>query len=162
MLFTSFHFILFITILFLLYYLIPKKFQWMLLLLASYLFYSFAGIQYLAYILLTTISTYLVSRQINRLQERQSDYIKENKESLTREERKAYKASIKKKQKGWLVLCLLLNFGILAVLKYADFVIANINSLLGIFQEGAGLPFFRFALPLGISPHYLSDYGLHH
>ncbi|HHU74886.1 MAG TPA: MBOAT family protein [Clostridiales bacterium] len=159
MLFTSFHFILFITILFLLYYLIPKKFQWMLLLLASYLFYSFAGIQYLAYILLTTISTYLVSRQINRLQERQSDYIKENKESLTREERKAYKASIKKKQKGWLVLCLLLNFGILAVLKYADFVIANINSLLGIFQEGAGLPFFRFALPLGISFYTFQTMG---
>ena len=43
MLFTSFGFILFLAILFPLYYLVPKRFQWMLLLAASYIFYAFAG-----------------------------------------------------------------------------------------------------------------------
>ena len=43
MLFASYGFIAFIAILFIVYYLIPKKYQWMLLLLASYVFYLFAG-----------------------------------------------------------------------------------------------------------------------
>jgi len=59
MLFTSYRFILFIMVLFIVYYIIPKKYQWMLLLLASYVFYSVAGIKYLIYIMATTLSTFL-------------------------------------------------------------------------------------------------------
>ena len=44
--FVSFEFILFLGLLFAAYYLIPKRYQWMLLLAASYLFYSFAGLHW--------------------------------------------------------------------------------------------------------------------
>src|SRR5690554_4762419 len=98
MLFTSYEFILFAVVLFVLYYIIPKKFQWMLLLLASYVFYSFAGMGYMVYILATTLSTYFAGRRIGTLQTIQTDYLNTHKEALSREERKTYKARIKKKQ----------------------------------------------------------------
>ena len=48
MLFTSYEFIAFLGGLFILYYLIPKKFQWILLLAGSVVFYAWAGIRFLA------------------------------------------------------------------------------------------------------------------
>ena len=159
MLFTSYSFVLFLIILFIVYYIIPKRFQWKLLLLASYIFYCFAGIKYLFYILATTITTYLISRRLNKIQTIQTDYIKENKAELSREERKAYKASMKSKQRKWMILCLLFNFGLLAVLKYANFTIANVNSIFRLFQVNKELTFFRFALPLGISFYTFQTMG---
>ncbi|MDD4113282.1 MAG: MBOAT family protein, partial [Herbinix sp.] len=159
MLFTSYEFILFIVILFALYYLIPKRFQWMLLLLASYVFYSFAGLGYLAYILATTLSTYLASNRIGVLQTTQVEYIKENKEALSREERKSYKAQVKRKQRMWLVLCMVFNFGILAVLKYSDFTILNINSVFDMLRVDKDIPLLGFVLPLGISFYTFQTMG---
>ncbi len=159
MLFTSYRFILFLVITVTVYYLIPKKYQWMLLLLASYVFYLFSGPVYLIYILATTLSTYYASRRMDLLQNRQAVYLKEKKEELSREERKAYKAKMKGKQRKWLILCLLFNFGILAVLKYSDFTIYNINSVFDLFKMDTQLPMLGFVLPLGISFYIFQTMG---
>ncbi len=159
MLFTSYRFILFLIVLFVVYYIIPKKFQWMLLLFASYVFYSYAGIKYLVYILVTTVTTYLISRRLNQIQTVQASYLKERREELSREERKAYKASMKSRQRRWLVLCLLINFGILAVIKYGDFTINNINSILDLFHIDKKLTLVGFVLPLGISFYTFQTMG---
>lgn len=145
---TSYSFLAFAGGLLLLYYLIPKKFQWGLLLAASYLFYAFSGVKYLGYILATTVVTYLVGCKIGDLKDHQDAFLKEHKALLSREEKKDYKANIKKKQKRWLVAALLFNFGILAVIKYGNFVVTNVAGLFGVTREDA---FFRLALPLGIS-----------
>ena len=110
--------------------------------------------------ILTTLSTYLASYKLNQLQEEQVQYLKDNKQTLSREERKAYKVIMKKKQRTWFVFCLLFNFGILAVLKYTDFAIANINSLLDLFHVETEIGFFRFALPLGISFYTFQTMGI--
>lgn len=154
MLFTSHNFVIFLILLFIIYYLIPKKFQWILLLTASYIFYFFAGNWYLTYILFTTVSTYFVSLKLNQLSVRQSGYLKERKDFLTREEKKEYKAAVKTKRFRWLLLCLFLNFGILGILKYTDFAIYNINMIFN--QE---LSFFQFILPLGISFYTFQSMG---
>lgn len=159
MLFTTYRFIVFLLILFITYYLIPKKFRWMLLLAASYIFYCYAGVKYLIYILATTISTYLISQRLAQIQEIQSLYLREKREELSREERKAYKAKMKSHQRKWMVLCLVFNFGILAVLKYGDFTISNINSVLNIFHTGKQLSLIGFALPLGISFYTFQTMG---
>ena len=52
MLFTSYEFLGFLAVLLLLYYLVPKRFQWQLLLAASYLFYFLTGPSNLIYICL--------------------------------------------------------------------------------------------------------------
>lgn len=151
MLFTSYEFLGFLFLLFLIYYLIPKKGQWVFLLCASYLFYAFSGVKYLIYIGITTVSTYLACRKIEAIGEEQKRYIKQKKEILTREEKKSYKAWMKKKQWNWLLVCLVFNFSILAVCKYANFTISNINYLLQITGRNSVLPFLSIALPLGIS-----------
>jgi alginate O-acetyltransferase complex protein AlgI len=159
MLFTSYDFILFVILLFLVYYLIPGKCQWMLLLAASYLFYSVAGIYFLFYIMVTTISTYFACRRMDRIQNQQKDYIRVNKARLTREERKAYKAAMKAKQRKWMVICLVLNIGILAVIKYTGFTIANLNSLFGLLHMEWRISFAGFALPMGISFYTFQTMG---
>ncbi|MDF2486500.1 MAG: putative rane protein, partial [Herbinix sp.] len=158
MLFTSYRFILFILVLFILYYMIPKKYQWLLLLLASYLFYSIAGAKYVIYILATTLSTYFISYRISHIQLIQATYLSENKELLSREDRKGFKSSMKRKQRRWLVLCLIINFGILAVIKYSDFTIANLNGVLHLFDTKP-LPLLGFVLPLGISFYTFQTMG---
>jgi alginate O-acetyltransferase complex protein AlgI len=101
--FASYEFILFLVILVVVYYTIPKKWQWMLLLAASYVFYSFAGIENFAYILTTTVTTWFAAIRIDKLKQHQNDHLDRNKSAMSREERKSYKTEIKAKQKnGWL------------------------------------------------------------
>lgn len=159
MLFTSYYFIIFLVLAVILYYLIPKKFQWRLLLVASYAFYSFAGLGYLIFILSTTLTTYFTGRRLNLLQKSAEEYLKVKKEGLSKEERKSYKTKVKSKQRRWLVLCLIFNFGILAVLKYSDFTIININSLFDLFKVEKQLPLLGFVLPLGISFYTFQTMG---
>ncbi|HHU49994.1 MAG: MBOAT family O-acyltransferase [Caldicoprobacterales bacterium] len=143
--FASFEFILFLIILVVLYYLIPRKWQWVLLLAASYVFYSFAGVGNFAYILITTITTWLVAIKMDKMRQHQSDYLARMKKEMSREDRKAYKAEIKARQRKWLIACLVVNFGILAVLKYAGYF--QISSSLGL------------VLPLGISFYTFQSMG---
>ena len=93
--FVSYGFLLFLTVVFIVYYLVPGRFQWMVLLAASYVFYLFAGPKYLIYIVATTLTTWLAARQIDLLKNRQDVYLEENKKSLGREEKKLYKADRK-------------------------------------------------------------------
>ena len=95
MLFTSYEFIAFLAIVFVLYYLVPKRAQWPLLLVFSYVFYYLADPRYLIFILVTTISTYVLSIRMEKINTEQNAYIAENKATLSREENKAYKAKMK-------------------------------------------------------------------
>lgn len=151
MLFTTYEFLGFMAVLFLAYYLVPKKCQWPLLLGASYFFYFMAGADYLIYILVTTLTVYFAARVIERNGERQSLYLKEHKAELSKEEKKTYKQSQKKIRLRWLVGCLLLNLGILAVVKYTNFFISNVNGILSALGGTKQLSFFTLALPMGIS-----------
>ena len=151
MLFTSYNFIIFIFVIFFVYYLIPKKYQWMLLLFASYLFYGLVDIKYLFYIITTTASAYFIGIKFNKLHQIQSDFLKENKETISREEKKKFKANIKERKWKFLLFCLLLNFGILAITKYTNFTIENINYMLTSFGSEKRLSFWTIALPMGIS-----------
>ncbi len=152
--FTSYEFIAFLIAIFLLYYLIPKKFQWILLLLGSCLFYAYAGISFLAYILITAISTWGAGVLIGRIKDKRAAEYQVKKDSLDREAKKAFKEQTKKKTRWIFLACLLLNLGILAVIKYTDFVIENINSIFG-----SSNAFMHFAVPLGISYYTFKSMG---
>ena len=151
MLFTSYGFLGFLAVLFLLYYIIPRKCQWGLLLGAGYLFYFLAGAEYVPYLLVTTVTIWFAACRIEDNADRQAAYLKEHRAELSKEEKKAYKDRQKKVRLGWILGGILLNIGILAVLKYTNFAIANINGLLGAFGRTGRLSFLTLALPLGIS-----------
>ena len=149
MLFTSYTFIVFVAVLIALYYLFPKKAQWTLLLVASYFFYAFSGIENFAFIIFTTISCYFVARIIEKKKIKEDEYVAQNKETLDKEQRKLYRAKENKKRFYILLIGLFLNFGILAVMKYTAFALRNVNSLLSLFgASGVEIP--DLLLPLGI------------
>lgn len=95
MLFNSMTFAIFVTLFFLLYWKMPK-FQWQILLIASYCFYAGWGLQYAALMVIVTALSY---RSAIRIEQEQSD----------------------KKKKGILILCICVLLGILAFFKYAGF-----------------------------------------
>ena len=159
MLFTSYDFLGFILVLFILYYIVPKKFQWPLLLGFSYIFYYLADPTYLIYIGITTVTVYLLGCKIEQLREEQSAYLKANKEALSREDKKLYKSKIKSKQWKYLLVALLINIGILAVLKYTNFAISNVNSVMGLFGSDKQFGFLDLALPMGISFYTFQSVG---
>lgn len=151
--FTSFSFLLFAAILLTVYYIIPGTWQWGLLLIASYLFYLSAGTEYLFFILLTTASTYAATYLMDRRLKQRDAYMAEHKAEMSREEKKAYKAKIKSGNRVWMVLCLVLNFGILAVCKAC--LIDPVRSV----AAGGSLSFLTVGLPLGISFYMFQSMG---
>lgn len=58
MLFTSYQFILFVLIALILYYVAPKRIQWIVLLCMNMLFYVYAGLSGIIFIVTTIITTY--------------------------------------------------------------------------------------------------------
>ena len=59
---TSFPFLVFAAVTVLSYYLVPRRGQWIVLLIASGLFYAAAGGWYLPFILITILTTYALAR----------------------------------------------------------------------------------------------------
>ncbi len=140
------------------YYLIPKKAQWPWLLAASYAFYLFGGRGYVVYLLFTTISTFLCGRWLAGLNNIYTDTIKHANPPKTVQERREIKARFTRKKRGVLALAMAANFGILGFVKYIDFIIGNVNSVLQLFHaESFG--FLNIALPLGISFYTFQSMG---
>lgn len=146
MLFASYEFIGFLVVLLFLYYIIPQRFQWMLLLGFSCFFYYTADPIYLIYIFTTILTTYLTACQM----ERYSGKPKGNTE-FTKEEKKAFKQRQKKIRFRWMITCLFINIGILVAVKYSDFIISNISAVFLSSSKSDNTIFSSLALPMGIS-----------
>lgn len=152
MLFTSSEFLLFLTVCLALYYVIPRRMQWMLLLAASYAFYFVAGAFYPIFIFVTACATYVSARLIEADRERQRRYFKEHAAEIdTREKKRAYRRRCEKKRKRVLLAGMLSVLLLLGVFKYADFAVENINSLLYALGSGRELGYPGLILPMGIS-----------
>lgn len=150
----SIRFALFLLILFPAYFLFPKKYgkyQWTVLLLASYIFYAFAGLDVMVFLVATTVSTWYGALKLGQTNARYREQAK----GMGTAERKALK-KVSTRKKRWILLAVcLLNFGILAVVKYANFFIENVNSLFG---SGTIAP-LDLLLPLGISFYTFQSIG---
>jgi D-alanyl-lipoteichoic acid acyltransferase DltB (MBOAT superfamily) len=144
MYYTSTGFILFLLLLFIGYYFVFRRYQWIFLLAAGYVYLAFSGWQNLIYISVTIVSVFFAGLNMNRLAAGGKP------DSLPREEAKALRAAIKKGRRRWLILCLIFNFGILAVVKYSDFAVDNVNALLHLGPDRRLNP-LELALPMGIS-----------
>lgn len=158
--YSSIEFILFVGITVLAYFLLPlKNNKWIVLLLASYTFYLFAGYKYIIFIILTTISTYLVARWIDKVALKSKQLIKENKAEWNKEEKKEHKRKIKIKKRLIMLIALLFNFGVLALLKYYNFTVGNINGIIGALGFDLSAPTLNLFLPLGISFYTFQSMG---
>jgi len=130
------------------YYLCPLRARWMLLLAVSYLYYAYCGAGALPFILLTTLSTWGGALMIGRIGDKQKAQLKARKAELDAAGKKALKAAFKQKQRMVFYAVLLLNFGVLALLKYVPPLL-----------QAAGRPAFSLLLPLGISFYTFQSMG---
>ncbi len=132
---TSFAYLAFLAVALIGYYLIKPNWQTGYLLLASLTFYCLSCEPYtLLYLAVSTISVYLAARFISK-------------------EEKASKA------KCVLVLTLVLNFGLLALLKYNSFALDNVNMVRGLLGKEKVDFAIQLTASLGISYYTLQLCG---
>ncbi len=123
MVFSSLTFLyLFLPVVMLIYYALPKKFKNFFILLSGILFYSWGEPFYVIIMLLSTMIDYCAGLFIHKF---------EGKRNL---------------QRIFLIISVVMNLSLLGVFKYSGFIVTNINALLGTAIPNPNLP-----LPIGIS-----------
>lgn len=128
MLFNSFEFLLYFPIVTILYFLLPFKFRWLLLLLASCFFYMFFIPKYILILFFTIIIDYFAGIMLEKIKD-------------------------KRQKKGFLILSLIANIGILVFFKYYNFLNESITYVLNAFHAGNPIPVLNIILPIGLSFH---------
>ena len=153
----SYGFGFFCAVLLLLYYIVPGRFQWRILLAASVLFYGFAGPLWILYPAASSVSVWYLARKIGSMTDQYRNWVQ--KDQPDRTQKKAYNQRLKARQKRFLILGLLLNFGILAVLKYTNFLLSNVEGILHLAGISGEMEYADWVLPLGISYYTFQSMG---
>lgn len=133
MLFNSISFLIFFPLVTLGYFIIPYKWRWIWLLIASYYFYMSWNPVYALLIATSTFITYLCG------------VLLQSTERIEDEEKRI------RLRKTWLILSLVINFSILFFYKYYNFLGDNINRVMEHFAINMQVPYFDVMLPVGIS-----------
>lgn len=144
--FISMEFLLFLAGAILGYYLIPKRFQWVWLLMFSCVFYLCAGLQAVCFLLTTAMTTFAAGLWIKQREDAVKKRLALLPAGAPKEDKKALKERCRRQKCLIVAGTLLVNFGILGALKYMNFAIDNLNALLGLDLSRVSL-----LLPLGIS-----------
>ncbi len=128
MLFNSFHFLVFFPVVTLIYFLLPHRFRWLHLLAASCVFYMAFIPAYILILFFTIVIDYYAGIMIS--------------------------GSEGKRRKMFLLLSIAANVLVLAVFKYYNFFIENVNVLLDTLElKRYDLPYLNIILPIGLSFH---------
>ncbi len=124
--FNSWQFLIFLPIVVLLYWILPKKFRWVMLLLASYIFYMCWNPWLIFLILFTTIVSYVSGILMN-------------------------KYDSKKVKKACLIITIASCLGVLFFFKYFLFAVNSIINLINLGGKNVAEFSLNLILPVGIS-----------
>ena len=133
MLFNSVVFAVFLIVLFALYWMIPGKYRWIVLLASSYYFYSCWNIKYVLILLFTTAVSYFAGRLI-------------------------YEADDKKK-KLIIVLAVCIEILILGFFKYFNFLSQTVTDVLGAMSIPVHPATLKLMVPVGLSFYTFQTIG---
>ncbi len=134
MLFNSLAFAVFLPVVFLLYWLVPQKFKWIVLLVSSLYYYMSWEPKYIIWIFITTVVSYFGAR-----------FIEKNEEE--------------KKKKLFLSLSVIINLGLLVYFKYFVFISSSIVSMLKMFALPVDELTLKIIMPVGISFYTFQSVG---
>ncbi len=134
MLFNSFSFLVFFPIVLLVYFIVPAKLRYLWLLVASYYFYMSWNPKYAILIAISTLITYASGRMLGAVSLSCMNSSKGN-----------------RARKLVVAASLISNLSILAVFKYANFALQNVNNLLSLLNIQVLEYSFDLLLPVGIS-----------
>ena len=127
MLFNSIQFLIFFPIVTILYFVLPHRFRWLLLLVASCYFYMVFKPIYILILGFTIVIDYYAGIYIEK--------------------------SEGKRRKLFLIMSLVANIGVLSIFKYYNFINLNLMWLLEGFNLKNPIPFLEIMLPIGLSFH---------
>lgn len=143
MLFNTLEYILFLPIVVLVYYLMPKKLRYIWLLGVSYYFYMQWNQLYILLLFLCTLITYIGGLVLEKLKNSEKDADGKN----------------KWEKRVCFILCMVANLGILAFFKYASFGISLFNRALACIGASPVSWEPDILLPVGISFYTLQALG---
>lgn len=156
--YTSLNFAYFVAIVAAVYFIFPvKKYQWTVLLAASYVFYLFTGFKFAAFLITTTATTYAAALVIDNIAVKAKAELKAHKLDWDKTQKKAFKEQVAKKKRIIMVCTVVFNLGILAFLKYFNFLAGSLNDLLA--GTSLSIPTLKLFLPLGISFYTFQSVG---
>lgn len=127
MLFNSFPFLIFFPLVTLIYYILPHRYRWIHLLIASCVFYMFFIPVYIFILLITIVIDYTAGIYIAKTKG--------------------------KKRKNWLILSIISTCLVLFVFKYFNFFNTNFREMATLFHLNYPIAFINIILPVGLSFH---------
>lgn len=145
----------FMSVVFVIYMLVPKKARPYILLVFSLAFYIVYSKFMTVFLVATIVSIFVCSTILNKL----DDKFQLQKEGLEKEERKKLKEKFKKKKRLVTSLFIVFNLLILVILKYFNFLGSIFEGFFSWFNLSVEMPILKLALPLGISYYTLSAIG---
>ena len=142
-----------------LYYLLPRRFRWVWLLLCSYAFYLCASPWMALFLVGTTLSVYACALWMSKQERAHQEALRQADDGLSREDKRARKAALTRRKRRVLALGLIVNLGALFALKYAPTYLNAAQGPLSRLLPGMRFPVGDWVLPLGISFYTLQTAG---
>ncbi|MEG0691653.1 MAG: MBOAT family O-acyltransferase [Oscillospiraceae bacterium] len=143
----SLYFIAFFVILAVVYYCIPKKLQWVLLLTGSLVFYLSSDIRFFIFLLMSIATTFFAAKILHKLNEKIAGNGETGNKKFMMQKRLV------------MIITLLLNVGTLAFLKYFNYFASMTSQLSQMLGFDFQIATFQLILPLGISFYTLQVVG---
>ncbi len=144
--FISLLFLAFLAVVIILYFLVPKKYRFLVLLVSSIAFYAYAGWQHLLYLLGVIAVTYLGGLLLSDHRENEKEYLLLHKEEMTKEEKKCFRKKSARKGNVICVFFVIILLLVLIVVKYFNSVVSLLRN------SNPDIPSsLKIILPLGLS-----------
>jgi D-alanyl-lipoteichoic acid acyltransferase DltB (MBOAT superfamily) len=150
--FTSVTFFAFCALVAIIYFSVPGKIKWCVLLASSYVFYWFSSEWLIFFIICATLATFGAGLALDALNLRIAK-LKEQVKTKAGQEDLHYKEEVRRaalRKKLIVTVALLFDLAFLIVFKYGAFIAENVNATLSAFGLGV-LPVESVIMPLGVS-----------
>ncbi len=149
MLFTSLQFAIFVPLCLIIYYAMPQKYRWYVLLAANFIFYIGFGRRRLICLVFSALSVWAAAVLIDKIHSNESTALKAQL-TLTKELKKQIRAKYKAQSRAVMLAAALCNLGLLLFFKFYGMTVQ---------ASGGRLPQLTLLVPVGISFYTLQAVG---
>lgn len=137
----------FLPIVLVVYSLTKQKYRWIILLIASLLFFLILSGTLVIYVIVSSLCIHHIGIWLKNIKRKRDDILLET----PKDEKKKVKNDYLKKQKFVVFLGVAIQLGILIFLKYTNFFLTNANNVLSFFNIQFSFNLMYLILPIGIS-----------
>ena len=145
--FNRIYIFLFLPLVVLIYNITPKKYRYIVLIIASFLFFFIISNKLIAFLLISIVSIYLSGILMDKIEKQKDEAL----EKCKKEDKKQIKAKFKSKKKIVLIITIIINVAFLFFFKYLNFFATNTNIILNWLNIKYRFQILHRLAPIGIS-----------